>query len=178
MMYLPLQTAVDDRELEATESIGAKPEPGGGGGGGEGGGGRRRQRQGGAQAEKEEGQDALEVVLEPLLAVVVVVVKGKGGAAVGFGGVGKVRRAAGGDGSRCFATRLLGGRQKGTPRLKILHESECYRLFTESGTMVREHPLMTSAKVSGFLTPSPLSAIGTDLNYKIHAASLTTSAFP
>ena len=37
---------------------------------------------------------------------------------------------------------------------------------------------MMSAKLSDFLTPSPLSTFGTDLWFKIHATSLTTSAFP
>ena len=37
---------------------------------------------------------------------------------------------------------------------------------------------MMSAKFSDFLTSSPLSAFGSDLYYKIHATSLTLSAFP
>ena len=37
---------------------------------------------------------------------------------------------------------------------------------------------MTSAKFWDFFTPSlPLSAFGTDLQYSIHATSLTTSSF-
>ena len=36
---------------------------------------------------------------------------------------------------------------------------------------------MTSAKFLGFLTPSPLSAFGTDLYYKIYVTSLNTSTF-
>ena len=44
--------------------------------------------------------------------------------------------------------------------------------------IVGEHVHMTSAKFSGFLTPPPpLSAFGSDLQYRIHATSLTTSAF-
>ena len=42
---------------------------------------------------------------------------------------------------------------------------------------IRELPYMTSAKFSDFLTPSPLSAFGSALRYRIHATSLTTSAF-
>ena len=38
--------------------------------------------------------------------------------------------------------------------------------------------LMTSAKFFGFLTPSPLSAFGFDFYNRIHATSLTMSAFP
>ena len=41
-----------------------------------------------------------------------------------------------------------------------------------------EIPDMMSAKISDFLTPSPLSTFGSDLYYEIHATSLTTSAFP
>ena len=36
---------------------------------------------------------------------------------------------------------------------------------------------MMSTKYSDFLTPSPLSTFGTDLYYKIHATSLSMSAF-
>ena len=39
-------------------------------------------------------------------------------------------------------------------------------------------PDMTLAKFSDFLNFYPLSPFGTDLHNKIHAASLTTSAFP
>ena len=47
-----------------------------------------------------------------------------------------------------------------------------------AGRLVSGLPLMMSTKCSDFLTPSPLSAFGSDLNYKIHATSLTMSAFP
>ena len=43
---------------------------------------------------------------------------------------------------------------------------------------IREHPLITSANFSDFLTPSPLSAFGEDLCYTIHATSPSSSAFP
>ena len=46
------------------------------------------------------------------------------------------------------------------------------------GRATRELPLMTSAKYSDFLTHPPLSTFGTELKYKIHSTSLTTSAFP
>ena len=45
------------------------------------------------------------------------------------------------------------------------------------GKAVRGLPDMISTIFSDFSTPSPLSALGTDLYYKIHATSLTTSAF-
>ena len=41
---------------------------------------------------------------------------------------------------------------------------------------IRELPDMMSAKFSDYLTP--LFAFGSDLHYKIHATSLTTSTFP
>ena len=43
---------------------------------------------------------------------------------------------------------------------------------------LRELPDMMSAKISDFLTLSPLSTCESDLYYKIHATSLTTSSFP
>ena len=46
-------------------------------------------------------------------------------------------------------------------------------------SLLRELPDMMSAKFSAFLHPSPpLSALGSDLCYTIHATSLTTSASP
>ena len=42
----------------------------------------------------------------------------------------------------------------------------------------RELPDMMSTNFLDLLTPSPLSAFGSDLYYKIHATSLTTSASP
>ena len=45
--------------------------------------------------------------------------------------------------------------------------------------MIGGHPFMTSAKFSDFLTPSPpCPHWATGLYYKIHATSLTLSAFP
>ena len=41
-----------------------------------------------------------------------------------------------------------------------------------------ELPYMMSAIFSDFFTPSPLSAFGSDLNYKIHVTSISRSAFP
>ena len=44
------------------------------------------------------------------------------------------------------------------------------------GTTLKEPPNMISANFSDFL--SPLSAFGSDLQYEVHATSLTTPAFP
>ena len=43
---------------------------------------------------------------------------------------------------------------------------------------LRGHPFMTSVKFSDFLTPPPCPRWATGLYYKIHATSLTVSAFP
>ena len=45
-------------------------------------------------------------------------------------------------------------------------------------TLFKELPDVMSAKCSDFLTPSPLSAFGSDSFYKIHSNPLTTPAFP
>ena len=51
--------------------------------------------------------------------------------------------------------------------------------LAKSGQGQRGHPFMTSAQFSDFLTPSPpCPRWATGLYYKIHATSLTLSAFP
>ena len=71
------------------------------------------------------------------------------------------------------------GQQPGGHKSHLSHLDYCPGAMRDlSSGVIRELPDMMSAKIPDFYTPSSLSSLGSDSNYKIHATSLITSAFP